>query len=45
MFVPHGALSSVNVPSTPVVKLTSGDPVTCELHDSHATPGVNASTP
>ena len=42
--MPHGALSIVKVPSTAVVALTSGEPETNELHDSHATPGGNGWT-
>jgi hypothetical protein len=45
MLVPHGALVSVNLPSTPVTTPISGEPLTSELHESHATPGVNAVTP
>ncbi len=45
MFVPHGASSIANPPSTVVVTLASGGSETSELHESHATPGVNGFTP
>ena len=45
MFVPHGALLIVNLPSTPVTTLIIGSPLISVLHESHDTPGVNAVTP
>ena len=45
MFVPHGAPASEKVPSTPVVTLISGEPLTSDAHESHETPAVNGVTP
>ena len=44
MLVPTGTLVSVNLPSGPVVAVTSGSPVRSEPHWSQATPRANAVT-
>ena len=44
MFVPTGTFLRVNLPSTPVTALTSGEPEACAPHLSQETPGVKGCT-